>query len=58
LLRGVSVFLTPTIGWTDRHDQLLDSSDSCLIDPPDKVLRRHHLASRIKQRDPDHPPLA
>jgi hypothetical protein len=58
LLRGVSVFLTPAIGWADRHDQLLDSSDSCLIDPPSKLLRAHHLTCRIKERKPDHPSLA
>jgi len=32
LLRGVAVSLTPSIGWANCHDQMLDSNYSCLID--------------------------
>jgi len=58
LLRGAAVFLAPSIGRTDCHDELLNSSYSCLIDPPGKLLRAHHLTCTIKKRKPDHPSLA
>jgi hypothetical protein len=58
LLCCAAVFLTPSVGGTNCHDKLLDPSDTWLIDPPSKLLRTHYLASRIKQRDPDHPSLA
>ena len=58
LLGRLAVVLAPSIGWTDCHDELLDSSYSRLVNPPGKLLRGHHLTCGIEERDADHPSFA